>query len=64
MVTILSEADTPVVTPSAASIDMVKFVQYLDLLFSTINFKLSSDAFSEVKHRQTIPLHSRIIKAI
>ena len=59
-----SAADTPVVTPSAASIEMVNAVPYLLVFCSTINGKFSCRAFSSVMHRQTMPLQCRIIMAM
>lgn len=59
-----SAADTPVVTPRAASMEMVNAVWYWLEFSSTIMGSSRDWTFSSVMHRQTMPLHSRISMAI
>ena len=64
MVVMRSAADTPVLTPVRASIDTVNAVPYWLRLSSTIGRRPSDALFSAVRHRQTMPLHSRISMAM
>lgn len=59
-----SAADTPVVTPARASIDTVNAVPFLLSFNCAIGGSSSARTFSSVRHRQTMPLHSRINSAI
>lgn len=59
-----SAAETPVVTPSAASMDTVNAVPYELVFFCTICGSLRESALSFVMQRHTMPLHLRISKAI
>ena len=60
----LSAAETPVVTPRDASTDTVNAVPKRLVLRDTIGGKARRRAASDSIHKQTIPLHDRIIKAI
>ena len=57
-------ADTPVVTPSAASMETVKAVPYELVFLGTICGRSSDLTLSLVMRRQTMPLHSRMSVAI
>ncbi len=59
----LSAAETPVVTPRAASTDTVNAVPKRRVLRDTIGSKARRRAASASIHKQTIPLHKRIISA-
>ena len=59
----LSAAETPVVTPRAASTDTVNAVPKRRVLRDTIGGKARRRAASASIHKQTIPLHERIISA-
>ncbi|CSB97762.1 Uncharacterised protein [Vibrio cholerae] len=64
MVVTRSCAETPVVTPCLASIDTVNAVWFALLLLTTIGGRAKRSACASVRHKQTMPLHSRIINAI
>ena len=64
IVAIRSAAETPVVTPEAASTDTVKLVPWRLVLCRTMGGRSRLRALSEVMHRQTIPLQWRINWAI
>ncbi|CFU07987.1 Uncharacterised protein [Bordetella pertussis] len=60
MVVTRSTADTPVVTPSRASMDTVKAVEYRLRLLSTMGGSSRRSRVSPGRHRHTMPLPSRI----
>lgn len=64
MVVTRSAADTPVVTPSFASMDTVKPVWLVQVLCSTIMGRPSCLTCFSGRQRHTMPLHSLIINAI
>ncbi len=64
MVVMRSWADTPVVMPSAASMVTVKPVPWRAWLFCTMGASCSSSTVASSRHRQTMPLQSRIIMAM
>ena len=60
MVVTRSAADTPVLTPSRASIDTVKAVAWRLSFFCTMGGRPRRSSASPGRHRQTMPLPSRI----